>query len=239
MKSLSGFLSDNAFELVYLAISIATFSHTSWAFATIFEGNMPPEGLALGIWTFKGALGAITIDIGMLVTAKKITKQFSLVLFLSFFVLAMASFYTQILFALHHTDVWVMGEGVSPYWQELLDPLIQGRVVLVALMLPAFATIFTIARMVETRQTIKKEESLNARFIKQAQNHNGQEVAGIFVGDDGLYHFDFSINGSKTNHFGPFESYEQAKEKWDQLVELRVRVNDRSLDRKISKTLSK
>lgn len=157
----------NWFEVVYLAIALATFQHTMWAAATVFEGPMPeiPHSPEWNRWHFNGSLLAIAIDIGMLITARELRKSYGkpwnwkITMGIAFLSLAVASLYTQILFSVFHTQEFDIGTGVSDYWEEYLSPIIQARVFLVPLMLPLFATIFTFASMVhQTREIVEEKE---------------------------------------------------------------------------------
>ena len=156
-------LKINWFELVYLAIAIATFQHTTWAAATVFEGAAPQDPIALNWWYFKGSLLAVAIDIGMLVAARELRKKWNWVMVIAFVIAAIASFYTQILFSLAHTSEFKLAAGVSSYWEEFLDPLIQARVVLVPAMLPLFAIIFTITPIFAEKEVIRQEQKANAK----------------------------------------------------------------------------
>jgi hypothetical protein len=79
----------NSFELVYIAISIATFTHTTWAAATVFEGHQPEYVQLAGLnpdqildfvvtnfdyfsWLFSGALIAVAVDCGMFIAAQEL-----------------------------------------------------------------------------------------------------------------------------------------------------------------------
>jgi len=151
----------NWFEIVYLAIAVATFQHTTWAAATVFEGVAPTDPTALNWWFAKGSLLAIAIDIGMLVAARELRKSWNVMMFFTFVTAAIASFYTQILFSLAHTDIFVLASGVSTYWTDFLDPIIQARIILIPAMLPLFAIIFTVTPIVSEKTEEKKKQVRN------------------------------------------------------------------------------
>lgn len=169
----------NLFELVYVAIAIATFSHTTWAAATVFDGPSPAYQMGLEgqsfietlimnyayyRWFFDGALIAIAIDIGMLVAAKELSKKWNWLVLFAFMVASLASFYTQVMYSLHHTGEFTYGGGVTPGWMNILEPIVDARVVLIPLMLPLFAIIYTFARisqekLLEADEQLKRTES--------------------------------------------------------------------------------
>lgn len=170
----------NAFEIVYLAISIATFNHTVWSAAFVFEGN-PPEfitGTGVNVfndlianysyygWFLSGALVAIAIDAGMLISARALAKRWDWILGTAFAVGALASFFTQLLYSLHHTRQFNLGEGVSSYWNTALNPVVEARVVIIPLMLPIFALVYTAALITQKRAEIKEEMEMGAEPLE-------------------------------------------------------------------------
>lgn len=138
------------FELLYLAVAIATFEHTAWAAAFLFEGPVTQADSSV-FWWLRGSLIAIAVDVGMLMTSRylqtaKSSKQ-KIVLAVSFFVAALTSFYSQVIYITYHTPQFALSDGVSSYWRAILEPVIEARVVLLPFALPMLATIYTIARL--------------------------------------------------------------------------------------------
>jgi len=141
----------NWFEIVYIAISIATFQHTMWSSAITFEG-LPPDDLAGRVfWYFNGALIAVAIDIGMFVAAKAIAKTRSPIMIIAFLLAATASMYTQLMFAITHAGIMTFSAGVTAVWQSRLNSLIDARIVIMPTMLPLFAVMYTIAGIRQER----------------------------------------------------------------------------------------
>lgn len=143
---------SNAFALVYLAIAVSTFGHTSWAGSFVFEGVPPgPDQLVRAIqWAIAGGLLAVAVDVGMFVTAHQLPHSFGkqrLVLLISFVVAAAVSAFTQILYVAHHSAPFALSEGISPYWAPLLSHLADARVIIMPISLPIFAILYTITRM--------------------------------------------------------------------------------------------
>lgn len=103
-------------------------------------------------WYFRGALIAIAIDVGMLVSSRSLVHSKSrlntLVLSLAFAIAAISSFYSQVTYVVYHTPFHQMSDGVSEYWKTALQPLIDARVVILPFMLPLLATVYTLARAV-------------------------------------------------------------------------------------------
>lgn len=143
-------LFSDVFELVYIAISVATFTHTMFASAITFEGPPPDwskDPAHTIFWYLSGALVAVAIDVGLFLSAREISRRRSLPMFIAFFVAAVASFYTQTLYAVYHMADIKFASGVTDYWQEALKPGADARVIILPLMLPLFAVVYTLARI--------------------------------------------------------------------------------------------
>lgn len=164
------------FELLYISIAIATFTHTQYTSALYFEGAPPTDAAALNLWYFHGALIAIAIDIGMLLTSRFIasTTDRSEVstLIAAFTVAALASFFTQLGYILIHTPVVTISEGVSPYWREALSKFIDARVVILPFLLPVMGTIYTVARIARTRRIMRQTRELAEQEKKLKMVYN-------------------------------------------------------------------
>lgn len=147
------------FEVLYLFIALATLDHTIWASAFLFEGAEPP--IDDGLWRAKGLIIAIAVDFGMLGASKLLQKSSSwghgLALTISFLFAALISFYFQMIYILFHTPVFVMSTGVNAYWQNVLQPFVDARVLVLPLALPLLATAYTVSRIYEHRRTETKE----------------------------------------------------------------------------------
>lgn len=156
------------FEAMYLSIAVTTFAHTAWAASTIFEGASPGTPFSFfDSWHRTGALMAISIDVGMLIVALFLTstrnRAQTVVLSISFALLALSSFYFQVIYAMAHAEPVVAGSGVTPYWLEVLRPFVDARVVLVPALLPGFATIYTLASIQEKRS--HEHKAIEPKFI--------------------------------------------------------------------------
>lgn len=168
------------FEILYLAVAIATFSHTVWSAAFAFEGPPPPVGSTEYYhWQMSGILIAIAVDVGMLLTSRflqsaKMLKQ-KVILAISFVVAALASFYTQLLYMGYHTPIIPMSEGVAEYWMPFLTQMIEARVILLPLALPVLATIYTIARIFRHQEKVvqqiqQQQVRGTVEILREAQN---------------------------------------------------------------------
>lgn len=163
-------ISFNPFEIIYIAISIATMQHTVWSSSFIFEGSIPLTPIERVWWIFNGFLIALTIDIGMFLTARQLRKQFSITAFVAFIIAALASFYMQLVYTSYHTGDFQFGIGVASQWLNVLKPFIEARVFILPLILPLFAVIYTFSNR-EVRPIVAlpsiKQKRIYRKRVKQ------------------------------------------------------------------------
>jgi len=181
------------YELLYLAVAIATFEHTAWAAGTLFLGQPATSYFSLSdpIW-LRGALVAISIDVGMLVVSHNIvnyvkqarqkdTKKGVIGLSVTFTLIAVGSFFAQLIFAYYHTPTLTVGTGVSAYWQAALQPLIEASPFILALMLPLIAVFYTISRVfvIQTEHTEMRVENGNYTVLIDGKEKVYKSEAGM------------------------------------------------------------
>ena len=162
MKALWVFARDffSPFEIIYLAIAVTTFDHTAWGSAFLFEGAVVDSW----VWWFKGDLMAFAIDVGMVFISKFLQNASNwkevLSLSVSFVVASIISFYFQMVYIYSHTPTVPRGDGVTNYWQTVLTPILDARVVWLPFALPLLATIITISRIYRHKVSVynKKPE---------------------------------------------------------------------------------
>lgn len=153
----------DAFEALYIAISIATFSHTMWASAFVFEGLPPSDTIGVLIWYGKGALIAVAVDVGMFTTSRSlITARGINIVFLiiAFLIASAGSFFTQLTFLLAHTPQYIISDAVSIEWIQRLQPTIDARVVLFPALLPGLAAVYTLARIFKHKDDVVQAKQL-------------------------------------------------------------------------------
>lgn len=191
--------SIDAFEILYLAISAATFSHTVWASSFSFEGPPPLNQTEMILWQIKGTLIAISVDLGMLMAARFIasSKKTNWTMVLAFVIAAISSFYFQMIYILIHTSDFSVSSGVDSYWKTNLTPFVDARVVILPFLLPFLAIIYTIARTGRERVAIAEEAvrkanepirvsdvlAQHARPQQQIEGHENQQSLPAPVGE--------------------------------------------------------
>lgn len=160
----------NPFEIIYVAISIATMQHTVWSSSFIFEGALPITPAERVWWIFNGILIALTIDIGMFLTARQLRKQFSIAAFIAFIIAAVASFYMQLIYASFHTGNFEFGIGVASQWLNFLKPFIEARVIILPLILPLFAVIYTFSNREMRSISASPSTTTKRKYRKRNKN---------------------------------------------------------------------
>lgn len=196
------------FEILYLAIAIATFEHTAWAAAYMFEGPMP-EGGELQ-WRLRGALIAIAVDVGMLMTSRFLVGaqgRQRIVLTMGFIIAALTSFYFQIMYMAIHTPVVTISEGVSSEWSSILRTLIDARVLILPLALPVLATVYTIARLSHVPPKVAAQQAAPAHEKQTLKITRPEDptrlLEGAFRMDDSGLAF---VDTRSGKQYGPYKT---------------------------------
>lgn len=173
---------------VYFFIAIATFKHTMWAGSMVFEGEYPVSGTDVEKfwWAASGFFVAVAIDVGMFTTAHILTQvqkaKQAAIFVAAFIVAALASLYTQLLYSSAHTSEFEYGVGMTQYWQDYLQPIVDARPILLAAFLPLFAIIYTTARIslhqeeVSTQREITTSTELQNILIEKEENNKALMV---------------------------------------------------------------
>lgn len=193
------------FELLYLAIAIATFEHTAWAAAYMFEGPMPADGELS--WRLRGALIAIAVDVGMLMTSRFLLGAVGrqrLVLTTGFIIAALTSFYFQVVYMAIHTPPITISPGVTESWAAILEKLIDARVLILPLALPVLATVYTLARLTHPRHEAAVESKAERQTLEISRLEDPARVleGPLKIGEDGLTF----IDNSSGKSYGPYKS---------------------------------
>lgn len=195
----------NPFEWLYIAISIATFTHTSWGASMSFEGNFPTDEGERFQWYLAGILIAIAIDVGMFLSARYVAKTRSIMMGVAFLVAAVSSFYMQVLYIYHHSPIISSGAGVSTYWVDTLKGLIEARVIILPLLLPVLAVVYTISRMDADDHKAVERVQIDVEQAAQRLQVDREDVKLLGDGHidwDNLKFFDVATD----RWYGPYKS---------------------------------
>lgn len=115
------------FYLLYISVSVATFRHSAFGFASLEGGSF---------WW--GALSALAVDAGMILSASSLryTRNFWLIALL--IACAFGSSFTQVLYAISNAPAVTVAPG-AVWLGETAVRLINWRILLLPLFLPASA----------------------------------------------------------------------------------------------------
>lgn len=155
IRAISGFFGVDRFKVVYWIIALATAQHTAWGAATTMQGTSnagQPE------WWAQGLAFAIAVDFSMVMVATKIRSgsatgqrvgigklQLGVNWYtITFAIVALVSFYFQLLYAWAHAMPLENVGGVAQEWVVRLQPLIAARIVIAPAALPVIATLYTL-----------------------------------------------------------------------------------------------
>lgn len=160
MKNKSNWLSI-LLVVLQILVALATFRHSAIGFASI-EGGSNGGDLTTLLW---GGIAALAIDAGMILSATGLRKKrsrigtFWLVTGLSFS--AVASTYTQWLFAILHAELVTIAPGAI-FVQEFATNLSNARIFILPPLLPALAIIYAMASEVVNDAASSEEIKLRS-----------------------------------------------------------------------------
>jgi len=98
-----------------IASSIAAFVHSVWTLGVMFSGY-PPDGFTVYalLWYIPPVMVAVAIDIGLIATAHEIARgERNRAKLTAFTLLALASYYLQWVYIVHHAPAIALAEGVQ------------------------------------------------------------------------------------------------------------------------------
>jgi len=143
-----------AFRLLYWGTAIATFRHSALGFTTV-EGRL-----------FWGALSALAVDIAMLLAAEKLRETRSHWLIAGLAVACCASVYSQSLFTVTHSAAVEIAAGAL-WMQEIAQWIIDLRVIVIPILLPAQVVIFALASNPGVEETEAKSKKQLCEILRK------------------------------------------------------------------------
>jgi hypothetical protein len=135
MKAMGNYIKRNwltlLFITLYTLVTGATLRHSAAGFASLEGGSM--------LW---GYLSALAVDAGMALSATSLSKRLSFWPFIGLLVSAVASTFTQLLYAVAHAAVMPVSAGaqwLGPTAQLIAD----ARVVILPALLPLLSVVYS------------------------------------------------------------------------------------------------
>jgi hypothetical protein len=126
---------------------IAAFFHSTWALGTFFAGIEPQQGTWAWVWwVIPAGLIAFALDIGQISTASEIKRGHrSLSKFITFGVLAAATYYLQFLYMAHHMPSLELAAGISDSARGTAILLRDAAIWLLPALLPISTVMYTLS----------------------------------------------------------------------------------------------
>lgn len=142
----------------------AAFVHSTWSLAVLFSGNPPTLNGDVGfffdwlLFWLPAAFIAFAIDVGQIVTSAQIRSgKRNAAKMLTFSVLAVATYYLQWLYIVHHMPALDLGDGIRSDWQAGITAIRDFAVFAIPALLPIATVLYTISH----------EHAENAGFFKR------------------------------------------------------------------------
>lgn len=154
----------NPFDFVYFTIAAATFLHSYWSGAFLYDGLVNQYKW---FWVAEGSAIAIAVDYGMFLSAKKISQKFSWAMLIAYIMAALVSVFLQLVYSSMHTGEFMYSPGVSPSWQASLQPLMSASFVVVPFLLPMFSVVYTIANISHERNKETEFEKVTTIVVPE------------------------------------------------------------------------
>lgn len=137
------------FFILYVAVSIATFRHSAYGFASIEGGSF---------WW--GALSALAVDAGMVLSASSLRKVRNVWLIIGLATSAIASTYTQLLYAMMNATAVTLADGAA-WLGDYAVWIVDLRILLLPALLPALAVVYAFASKQDNGRKSQLHEQVN------------------------------------------------------------------------------
>jgi len=134
---------------LYIAVSVATFRHSAHGFASIEGGSF---------WW--GALSATAVDVGMILSASSLRKTRNAWLVGGLVVSAIASTYTQLLYAMMNSAAVTVAAGAD-WLGSFATWIVNVRVLVLPALLPSLAVVYAFASKQEQIEEVELQSKVN------------------------------------------------------------------------------
>jgi hypothetical protein len=129
------------------ATGLAALIHSTWSIGTLFTGNEPTlwSG-AWWAWMIPAFLIAFSLDIGQIVTSAEIRhgkRTFSK--YVTFFTFAIATYFLQWLYIMHHMPEIALSDGVRDQWSGTAMLIRDLSLWIAPLLLPLLTFLYTLS----------------------------------------------------------------------------------------------
>lgn len=128
------------------ATGLAALAHSTWALATLFTGEEPHPQFsgAWFAWVIPAFLIAFAMDVGQIVTSAEIRSgQRTFTKYVTFGVFALATYFLQWLYIVHHIPALDLADGVRADWSEMVTTIRDLAIFIIPALLPASTLLYT------------------------------------------------------------------------------------------------
>ncbi|MBE7514455.1 MAG: hypothetical protein HS103_16775 [Anaerolineales bacterium] len=133
-----------------LATGLAALVHSTWSLGTLFTGAQPDihtDGLLPYLfWLIPALLIAFAMDVGQIATSAEIRAgQRTPTRYVTFIVFAIATYYLQWTYMIHHMPALELAPGVRQSWGGVATLLRDSAIWIVPALLPLSTTLYTLS----------------------------------------------------------------------------------------------
>lgn len=142
------------------ATGLAALVHSTWSLGTLFAGEQPDSNdpLQFAFWLLPALLIAFALDVGQIATSAEIRAgQRTATKYITFVVLAAATYYLQWLYIAHHMPQLALASGVRSTWLAFATVMRDAAIWIIPGLLPLSTTLYTLSTAPESHRPIPPE----------------------------------------------------------------------------------
>lgn len=129
------------------ATGLAALVHSTWSLGTLFAGSEPEQfTFAWLAWVLPAALIAFALDVGQIVTSSEIRAgSRSRRKYLTFAVFAIATYYLQWVYMVHHMPDLQLSAGIRETWGDIVTLIRDCAIWIIPALLPLSTLLYTLS----------------------------------------------------------------------------------------------
>ncbi len=149
------------------ATGLAALSHSTWALATLFAGKEPEQfTFAWFSWLAPALLIAFALDVGQIVTSAEIRAgQRTITKYFTFGIFAIATYFLQWLYIIHHIPALELSQGVRGEWHSVVLLLRDCAIWIIPALLPLSTLLYTFSSQAD-ETTIEEPDRADETTIE-------------------------------------------------------------------------
>jgi hypothetical protein len=129
------------------ATGLAALVHSTWSLGTLFSGSEPAQfTLAWIAWLIPAFLIAFALDVGQIVTSSEIrVGSRSRRKYITFAVFALATYYLQWVYMVHHMPELQLSPGIRESWGDTVTLIRDMAIWIIPALLPLSTLLYTLS----------------------------------------------------------------------------------------------